>query len=86
MSEIDHVEFGLGQLKLELAKMPEQQRMEYIDGIASRLDFLKSASHGLGLDIPEMFAAVCADYQQVVDTVRERRGEILESLALPRAA
>ncbi len=84
--EIDHVEFGLGQLKLELAKLPERQRMEYIDGISSRLDFLKDTLHGLGLDIPAIFAAVGADYQQVVDTVLERRGEILESLALARAA
>lgn len=84
--EIDHVAFGLGQLRLELAKLPEPQRHEYIDSIPSRLDFLKNTLHGLGVDIPGMFAAVGADYQRVVDTVLERRGEILESLALPRAA
>lgn len=84
--EIDHVAFGLGQLRLELAKLPGPQRHEYIDSIPSRLDFLKNTLHGLGVDIPGMFAAVGADYQRVVDTVLERRGEILESLALPRAA
>ena len=84
--EIDHVEFGLSQLKLELAKLPGQQRMEYIDNISSRLDFLKDTLHGLGMNIPEMFAAVGADYQRVVDTVLERRSEILQSLALPLAA
>lgn len=84
--EIDHVEFGLTQLKIELAKLPEQQRIEYIDSISSRLDFLKNTLHGLGLDIPAMFAAVGADYQQVVNTVLERRSEILQSLVLQRAA
>ena len=84
--EIDHVAFGLGQLRLELAKLPEPQRHEYIDSIPSRLDFLKNTLHGLCVDIPGMFAAVGADYQRVVGTVLERRGEILESLALPRAA
>ena len=84
--EVDHVEFGLSQLKLELAKLPEQQRIDYIESISSRLDFLKNTLHGLGVDIPSMFAAVGADYQQVVDTVLERRGAILDSLALPVAA
>ena len=84
--EVDHVAFGLGELKRELAKLPEQQHNEYLDTISSRLDFLKNTLHGLGLDIPAMFAAVGADYQQVVDTVLERRNEILDSLALPRAA
>jgi len=84
--EIDHVEFGLSQLNIELAKLPEQQRMEYIDNISSRLDFLDDTLHGLGVDIPAMFAAVGADYQQVVDKVLVRRTEILQSLALPEAA
>jgi len=84
--EIDHVEFGLTQLNIELAKLPAQQRMEYIDNISSRLDFLDDTLHGLGVDIPAMFTAVGADYQQVVDKVLERRGEILQSLALPEAA
>lgn len=84
--EVDHVEFGLVQLDIELAKLTEQQRVEYIESIPSRLNFLHDTLYGLGVDIPVMFAAVGADYQQVVDTVLERRGEILQSLALPRAA
>ena len=84
--EIDHVEFGLTQLKIELAKLPQQQRMDYIENISSRLDFLDDTLHGLGVDIPAMFAAVGADYQQVVDTVLARREEIMQSLSLPKAA
>ncbi len=84
--EVDHVEFGLSQLKLELAKLPDKQRMEYIETISSRLDFLDDTLHGLGVDIPAMFAAVGADYHRVVDIVLERRGEILQELSIPLAA
>ena len=84
--EIDHVAFGLGQLQIELAKLPEGQRRKYLETIPSRLDRLKDALHGFGVDIPALFAAVGVDYKQVVDTVIERRDEILQSLELPRAA
>ncbi len=60
--------------------------MEYIGNISSRLDFLDDTLHGLGVDIPAIFAAVGVDYQRVVDTVLARSGEILQTLALPRAA
>ena len=84
--EIDHVEFGLSQLRLELAKLSESQRNEYLAAIPSRLEFLKDTLHGLGVDVPAMFEAVGADYQQIVDTVLKRRDEILQSLSLPMAA
>jgi hypothetical protein len=84
--ELDHVAFGLGRLQRELAELPDMQRTARIDSIASRLDFLDDALHGLGLDIPSMFAAVGADYGAVVDTVLQRRQQIIASLALPLAA
>ncbi len=84
--EIDHVAFGLGQLKIELAKLPHKQRMEYIESISSRLDFLDDALNDMGVDIPAMFQAVGADYRQVVDIVLERRGEILQELSMLQAA
>jgi hypothetical protein len=84
--ELDHVEFGLGRLKRELASLAKTERAAYLDVIPSRLDFLDDSLHGLGLDIPAMFGAVGADYQVVVDTVLRRRQQIIESLALPLAA
>ena len=84
--EIDHVKFGLGQLKIELAKLPEHERVTYIASIPSRLDFLKEAFQGLGVDIPAMFAAVGVDYQHVVVKVLERRQEILHAIGYPQAA
>lgn len=84
--EIDHVAFGLGRLKNELAALSEPDRYAYIDNISSRLDFLDDSLHNMGLDIPVMFEAVGADYQLVVDSVMQRRQEILQSFLLQAAA
>ena len=84
--EIDHVAFGLGRLKQELSLLSEVDRYAYIDSISSRLDFLDDSLHDMGLDIPGMFKAVGADYQAVVDSVMQRRAEILDSFTLQVAA
>jgi len=84
--ELDHVAFGLDRLKRELVDMTQSERLACLDAIPSRLDFLDESLHGLGLDIPAMFSAVGADYQAVVDTVLQRRREIIDSLAMPLAA
>ena len=84
--EIDHVAFGLGRLRDELAKLPEAESYAYLQTVESRLDFLDDTLHGLGIDVPGMFSAVGADYQKVVETVLHRRQQILESLAQPLAA
>ncbi|MFV9616188.1 MAG: ferritin-like domain-containing protein [Gammaproteobacteria bacterium] len=84
--EIDHVAFGLGRLRNELAKLPEAESYAYLHSIESRLDFLDDTLHGMGIDVPGMFSAVGADYQKVVATVLHRRQQILESLLQPLAA
>lgn len=84
--EIDHVAFGLGRLHDELLKLPENERVSYLQSIESRLDFLDDTLHGLGIDVPAMFSAVGADYRKVVETVLDRRQQILDSLAQPLAA
>jgi len=84
--EIDHVAFGLGRLHDELAKLPPQESLAYLQSIEARLDFLDDTLHGLGIDVPGMFKAVGADYQKVVETVMFRRQQILASLTQPIAA
>ena len=84
--EVDHVAFGLTRLRDELAKLPANESTAYLQSIESRLDFLDDTLHDMGIDVPGMFAAVGADYQQVVDMVMLRRQQILESLAQPLAA
>ncbi len=84
--EMDHVAFGLGQLQIALAKLPYAERSAYITSIAARLDFLDDTLHGMGIDVAAMFNAVGADYQKVVQTVLQRREQILDFLAQPMAA
>lgn len=84
--EIDHVAFGLERLHAELEKLPISESKAYLASIPARLDFLDDTLHGLGIDVPAMFSAVGADYQQVVDIVLRRRQQLLEDLAQPLAA
>lgn len=84
--EVDHVAFGLGRLRDELARLPQAEAHAYLQTIESRLDFLDDTLHGMGIDVPGMFKAVGADYRKVVDMVMFRRQQILESLAQPLAA
>ena len=84
--EIDHVAFGLAALRDELAKLPANKCQSYLDSIPARLDYLDDYLHGLGLDVAEMFRAVGADYEKVVNTVLQRRKQILDELAQPLAA
>jgi len=84
--EVDHIAFGLDRLAQELSTLPANESTAYLNKIEIRLDFLDDTLHGLGIDVPAMFRAVGADYQKVVDTVLERRREILNVLAQPLAA
>lgn len=84
--EVSHVAFGLDRLQAELEKLSLAESTAYLETIGSRLDFLDDTLHDMGLDIPGMFAAVGADYRQIVKTVMLRRQEILDNLAMPLAA
>ncbi len=84
--EVDHIAFGLDRLAFELSKLPLNESAAYLETIETRLNFLDDTLHGLGIDVPAMFRAVGADYQKVVDTVLERRREIMNVLARPLAA
>ncbi len=84
--EMDHIEFGLSSLRTVLQRLPKDKSYAYLQTIESRLDFLDDSLHGLGIDIPGMFAAVGVDYQKVVENVLTKRRQILHSLAQPMAA
>ena len=84
--EVDHVAFGLTSLQHELSALPGEESTAYLKTIESRLDFLDDTLHGLGIDIPGMFKAVGADYNNVVETVISRREQILDSLLQKKAA
>lgn len=79
--ELDHVAFGVTRLKQELAGLPALERRAFIARIPDRIDALVQAFHRFGLDVPGLFAAVGADYQQICDLLDLREDELLEELA-----
>lgn len=80
--ELDHVAFGLGRLKDELGRLPADERERFLRALPRRIERLTTRLHGMGLDLPAMFAAVGADYGELCQAVLERRREILEDVAM----
>lgn len=79
--ELDHVAFGVGRLKQELAALPVLERRAFVARLPDRIDALAEAFHGFGLDVPGLFAAVGADYRQICDQLELREDELLDELA-----
>lgn len=79
--ELDHVAFGVGRLKQELAALPVLERRTFVARLPDRIDALAEAFHGFGLDVPGLFTAVGADYRQICDQLELREDELLDELA-----
>lgn len=78
--ELDHVAFGVGRLKQELAALPASERREFVARIPARIAALTQALHGFGLNLSTTFAAVGADYRQICDRLKLRQIELLDDL------
>ena len=79
--ELDHVRFGVEQLKQALAAMSGPERARFMAAIPERLDAMTRAFHGFGIEVESLFAAVGVDYQRVRRVLAERRTELLRDLA-----
>lgn len=79
--EIDHVAFGIGRLKEELARLPEWKRRAFVEVLPARIEMLENAFHGFGFPVRSMFEAVGVDYDSLRQTVCQRRDELLADLA-----
>lgn len=79
--EQNHIAFGVSRLRRELARLPPGRRSDFIASLPDRIDRLTAAFHGLGLDLPRLFADVGADYSSLCDAVLERRDALLSELA-----
>lgn len=79
--ELDHVHFGVSRLKLELARLPEEERRAFLACVPDRIVALTQALHGFGFDVQALFTAVGADYRQLCDQLVLRRDELLDELA-----
>jgi hypothetical protein len=78
--EIDHVAFGIGRLKEELARLPKKNRQAFVEGLPARIDMLTDAFDGFGVPVRSMFEAVGADYEVLRQTLYQRRDQLLADL------
>ena len=89
MDEIDHVAFGVGRLKEELARLPEKKRHAFIEDLPARIEMLVDAFDGFGIPARSMFEAVGVNYDTLCATLYRRRDVLLADLAyatLPHTA
>jgi hypothetical protein len=84
--ELDHIAFGIGRLKQELAQMPAAARAQFLARAPGRIEALTESFLGMGLDVRRLFEAVGADYDELCDSVLRRRDEVLREIAAPLAA
>lgn len=84
--ELDHIAFGIGRLKQELAQISAAARAQFLARVPGRIEALTSAFHGMGLDVRRLFEAVGTDYDELCDSVLQRRDEVLREVAGPLAA
>lgn len=78
--ELEHVEFGISRLQEALSALPSEQRKQFIAKIPQRIDALTDQFYQMGFDIPAMFTAVGADYEQLCSAVSQRRDEVIGRL------
>jgi hypothetical protein len=79
--ELDHVAFGMQELKTALAGLDETQRGYIIEQIPERIDHLVSMLQQLNLPVRGWFEQVGADYQAVCRQLDLRRQELFTELA-----
>jgi hypothetical protein len=81
--EVDHVEFGLSRLRLELARLPEARRHAFLARLPARVESLADRLHEMVGGIRVLFEAVGADYGRLVTHLDARRAELLAELGTP---
>lgn len=84
--EIDHIAFGVYQLKTELARMTPAARSAFLDRIPGRIADLTQRFHAMGLDMRDMFEAVGTDYDGLCRSLSARKKEMLHEVSRPLAA
>ncbi|MAT64405.1 MAG: hypothetical protein CMN57_02020 [Gammaproteobacteria bacterium] len=79
--ELDHVAFGLSQLREALAALPPAEREARLQAIPGRVETLVARLAELELPVLGWFADVGCDPQMLVSVLHRRRDALLESLA-----
>ncbi len=78
--ELDHVAFGMRELKMALAGLDEVQRSYIIEHIPERIEHLVTMLQQLDLPIRDWFEQVGADYPEVCSRLGQRRQELFAEL------
>ena len=84
--ELDHIAFGINRLKHELAQLPPGERAAFPTRASRRIETLNRMLQGMGLDLETLFESVGTDYGMLCRSVRERKEEVLKTVAKPLAA
>lgn len=79
--ELDHVAFGLVHLREALQALSPEQRRAYLARLPARIDRLTQEFHALGLNVPNLFNAVGADYAHLCEHLLARRTQLIDGLA-----
>lgn len=84
--ELNHIAFGIGQLRTALASLTTASRQSYLARIPQRIDALTDRFLDSGVAVQELFEAVGADYATLCRAVLARKDELLQEVAVPLAA
>jgi hypothetical protein len=84
--ELNHIAFGVGRLREELARLPPAERQACLDGMPGRIADLTRTFLATGIDVQGLFESVGADFGALCAAVTARKAELLREVALPRAA
>lgn len=79
--ELDHVAFGLSELRAALSALAPDEREQIIRNIPARIDRLADILHGFGMPLPALFEDVGADYPGLCQVLAQRRDELVTALA-----
>lgn len=79
--EQDHVAFGVNRLRDELAWLPVDERESFLASLPVRIENLAGLFADFGLNVATLFERVGADYGLLCSAVRQRRDEVLETVA-----
>ncbi len=79
--ELDHVAFGLSELRKALDAMKPAQRTEVLEKMPQRIDDLVSQLDALQLPVMDWFEAVGTRREQLMRVLDERQDELIAQLA-----
>ncbi|VAW75157.1 hypothetical protein MNBD_GAMMA15-1944 [hydrothermal vent metagenome] len=79
--ELDHIAFGLSELRKALNAMSPEQRASTLEKIPQRIDSLFSRLEAMQLPVLDWFEEVGTRRDQLMHVLDARQGELLEQLA-----